>query len=278
MFDLGEILFKFLKNASSDLLKSAFKIMGEGLFDHHGLFGIAKQFYGIWIGVAALTMVCIALYRVINALLSEAEQGTEVTVSTIIIDTIKSSFMILVIPFLMYFILDNIVQPVGSWILGNMGENSGKQVQSVLKSGDIGSALGNGFVFTFTFLFIAIAVIAFVIKMCIYHADLMMLEVFSVMSAIHLASGDNSHMQLWWKEFMAQITTIIAQLLAMAIIVNILTDKELKWWTFALLIGMSVMLIRGPSFLRSMWYSTGSGSMQKKMATRLALAGLRKLT
>lgn len=277
-FDIMKPLKKFLEDLAQDIYKSAFKFIGDGLFNHEALFGIAKNFYALMIGISSIILVCIALYRVVSAIMSEADQGSEVTVTTIILDSFKSSFFIMLLPILMYFVLNNIVQPIGSWMISEIGSSTGKQVKKVLKSGNIGEALGNGLVMTITFLFVAVAILTFIIKLCIYHADLMMLEVFSIVSAIHLATGDSGHLEVWIKEFMAQITTIIAQLLAMCVIVNIITGSNITYFKFALLIGMCVLLIRGPSFLRSMWYSTGAGSMQKKMATRLMLMSIRKMT
>ncbi|UOR12621.1 hypothetical protein [Halobacillus amylolyticus] len=82
-------------------------------------------------------------------------------------------------------------------------------------------------------------------------------------------------MSVWWREVLSQLTSIIVQMALMVAITEILTSDSFTWWKFMLLIGMSVLLIRGPFVLRHMWYGTGSSRgliNGGKMATRFAMA------
>ncbi|MBC1850916.1 protein TrsL, partial [Listeria seeligeri] len=50
------------------------------------------------------------------------------------------------------------------------------------------------------------------------------------------------------------------------------------WYSLVLLIGFGVLIIRGPSVTRSMWYATGSGRATMnagKTMTRLAMMKLK---
>ena len=51
--------------------------------------------------------------------------------------------------------------------------------------------------------------------------------------------------------------------------------NEFSWYQFMLLIGLCVLLIRGPSVTRNMWYATGAGKSMMgqggKMASRVTM-------
>jgi len=49
-------------------------------------------------------------------------------------------------------------------------------------------------------LFITVAVVSFFKKMCIYHADLILLQILSVWAAISMCADDNNYMSVWWRE------------------------------------------------------------------------------
>ena len=111
--------------------------------------------------------------------------------------------------------------------------------------------------------------------MCIYHADVLLLNVLSVLAAISIVADDNNYAGIWWREVLSQVMTIIVQTACMVGVVEILGSENLSWYQFMLLIGLCVLLIRGPSVLRNMWYATGSGKSMinqgGKMAARLMM-------
>ena len=58
----------------------------------------------------------------------------------------------------------------------------------------------NSFVLILMTLFITVAVVSFFKKMCIYHADLILLQILSVWAAISMCADDNNYMSVWWRE------------------------------------------------------------------------------
>jgi hypothetical protein len=52
-------------------------------------------------------------------------------------------------------------------------------------------------------------------------------------------------------------------------------SNTFAWYNFMILVGCCVNLIKGPNFLRSMWYSTGTGKTAVnaggKLATRIMM-------
>ncbi|MCJ7843087.1 hypothetical protein MUB24_19840 [Lederbergia sp. NSJ-179] len=109
-------------------------------------------------------------------------------------------------------------------------------------------------------------------KMCIYHADILFLALVSPWAAISVMAEDNNYAGVWWREFLSQIVTIVLQVAAMVGVVEILTgsNRNMSWYKFMLLIGLCVLLIRGPSVTRSMWYATGAGKSKMNQGGKIA--------
>src|SRR5699024_3473736 len=114
--------------------------------------------------------------------------------------------------------------------------------------------------------------------LCISHEDCLLLQLLRPLAAIFIMANDNNYAGVWWREFLSQIVTIIVQVAGMVGVVEILTGSngEMSWYKFMLLIGLCVLLIRGPSVTMNMWYATGSGKTMMnqggKMAARIMMS------
>ena len=178
--------------------------------------------------------------------------------------------MIVAAPTLLLLIIGKVVYPLGDYMFKNVSKDlassTGKYILSI---GGLFSQ-SNSFVLILMTLFITIAVVSFFFKMCIYHADLILLQILSIWAAISMCADDNNYMSVWWREVLSQISTILVQTLLMSGVTTILAGS-FEWYNLMLLIGFCCLLINGPSVLRSMWYTTGSGKTAMsagKLATR----------
>lgn len=276
MFNFSEKILEFFLDFISDVLERTFKLIAEVLFNTEGMSGFFLDLYGIFVASGAMLMVCIILFKVIQGLTAAAASGEsqQAHLGGIIISTVKACAMIPIMPLLLFVIVGKIVYPLGEYMFGKMGNYTADGIANILKSGSIGEILGNEFMFIIMFAFICIAVVAFFIKMCIYHADLLLLNVLSVLAAISIVADDNNYAGIWWREVLSQVTTIVVQTACMVGLTELLSS-DLTWYNFMLLIGLCVLLIRGPSVLRNMWYATGSGKSMMgqggKMASRVMM-------
>ncbi|MCY8497762.1 conjugal transfer protein TrbL family protein [Bacillus atrophaeus] len=276
MFNFGDKIKDFFIDVINDVLERTFKFIAKVLFNSEGLTGFFKDLYGIFLACGAMLIVCILLFKVIQGLLAAAANGEapQALIGDLIISTFKASAMIVIMPFILWLIVGKIVYPLGEFMFGRIGNYTADGVAKILKSGDIGEVIGGEFMFIILFAFVCIAVVAFFIKMCIYHADLLLLQLLSVLAAISIVADDNNYAGIWWREVISQVLTIIVQTACMVGLTEIL-GNELTWYKFMLLIGLCVILVRGPSVLRNMWYATGSGrSMMNqggKMAARMMM-------
>ncbi|WP_077324100.1 conjugal transfer protein TrbL family protein [Virgibacillus siamensis] len=275
MFDLTDNIYDFFYEVIKEVMGFIFDALSNIVFNHEGLTGFMEKLFPIFIAIGGSLMLCICLFKVIQYMIQTSARGgsVEVGLSEIIIRAVLASAMVAILPAALTFIILGIVAPLGSWMFGKIGDYSTGVIIDYLHRGSIGDMIGDGFVFLILLGFLLVAFIAFTIKMCIYHADIVLLELLSVIAAVTLCADDNNYMSVWWREVLSQITTILLQMALMVSIVQIITS-DLTWWNFMLLIGFSVLLIRGPSVTRHMWYATGSsGALINggKMATRMAM-------
>ncbi|KKE78672.1 hypothetical protein DTX80_17820 [Bacilli bacterium] len=276
MFDIGEKIQEFFIDFINDVMERTFDLISKLLFSSEGMTGFFSELYGIFVGVGAMLMVCIVLFKIIQGLLESAASGEsqEVHMGHTIVDTLKACAMIPILPFLLWFIVGNIVYPLGEYMFGKIGDYTADGVANILQSGSVGEVIGSQFMFIILFAFVCIAVVAFFVKMCIYHADILLLSLLSVLAAISIVADDNNYAGVWWREVLSQITTIIVQTACMVGLTELLST-DLTWYRFMLLIGLCVLLIRGPSVLRNMWYATGAGKSMMaqggKMAARMMM-------
>ncbi|MBC1228624.1 conjugal transfer protein TrbL family protein [Listeria booriae] len=277
MFNIRDKISEMVQGWVEDTLEAVFNFFAKILFNPEGLSGFFATLYKVFVGIGGAVLVCIILFRIVVFMLSEAEGSREANVGELIIATLKASAMVLVLPFMTFFSSKYIVQPLGEWMFGLMGKMTADKLLDYISSDSVLSLMGNKFAIELLTVFLLVVFIAFVFKICIYQADIILLQIMSVWAAISIASEDSNYMSVWWRELLSQVVSVILQMVLMVGIVEILTS-DFKWYSLVLLIGFGVLIIRGPSVTRSMWYATGSGRATMnagKTMTRLAMMKLK---
>ncbi|MFC5714384.1 conjugal transfer protein TrbL family protein [Thalassorhabdus alkalitolerans] len=260
MFNLSERVEEFFRELFDDILSSAFQMITELLFSHEGLTGFFQEAYQVFLGFGSIVLLLIILFKVVQHITHASANGlpVEVGITQVVYRAFLASFLVIILPFMLMWLVGQVVYPLAYWMFGEIGSHTAESVTSVLTSGPVGQVL-NGFMLLVLVGFIAIAMIAFIVKVCVYHADLILLTILSVWAAVSVAADENNYASVWWREVLSQVLSIIVQIMLMVGVTEILAMGELTWWNFALLIGFCVLIIRGPSVTRSMWYATGSG-------------------
>lgn len=275
MFDITGKIQDFFKDLINEWMDFVFYVLGNLIFTHKGATGFLDELLIIFTTFGGALMLCICLFKVIMHMIQTSGTGrsAQVGLSDILVRAILASAMVAILPAILTLLILGVVTPLGKWMFGKIGTYTTDGIVDYLHKGSIGDAIGDGFVFIVLMGFLLVTFVAFTIKMCIYHADLVLLELLSVFAAVSICSDENNYMSVWWREMLSQMTTIILQMALMVAMVQFIT-MELTWWNFMLLIGFGVLLIRGPSVTRHMWYATGSsGAMINggKIATRMAM-------
>ena len=262
----------------NDMLTAVFKFLAEVLFNHEALSGLFLDVYSVFAVFGGVLLVAIVLFRILNAMLNEATNH-EGNISEIIMGSIKASAMVFILPIILYFVVKEILYPLMEYMFVEIAGSSSDIITDSIASTMIVDVFGTGtMAATLLLLFLIVVFIIFTFKICVYHVDLIILEVFSVFAAITIATENYDFSEVWWREFLSQIVSIVTQVLLMAALVQLLANFN-SWYDFMLIIGCGVLIIRGPSVLRSMWYSSGGakgGISLGKSATRISMMRLLK--
>ncbi|MCB2293691.1 hypothetical protein LGK95_09155 [Clostridium algoriphilum] len=268
--DIGASINKYFLSSINQVLEQAANFIAKILFEPKEMPDFFKKVYLVFLGIGITIMSCIIAFKIIQYLVDVSNDQTQATIWEIITRAVKASFMIVAAPTLLLLIIGKVVYPLGDYMFKNVSKDlaasTGKYILSI---GGLFSQ-SNSFVLILMTLFITIAVVSFFFKMCIYHADLILLQLLSIWAAISMCADDNNYMSVWWREVLSQISTILVQTLLMGGVTTILASS-FEWYNLMLLIGFCCLLIKGPSVLRSMWYTTGSGKTAVsagKLATR----------
>ncbi|MBX8946825.1 conjugal transfer protein TrbL family protein [Lysinibacillus sp. K60] len=278
MFDIKEKVMNMIDEWLNDLLTAVFKFLAEVLFNHEALSGLFLDVYRIFAVFGGVLLVAIVLFRILNAMLNEATNN-ESNIAEIIVSALKASVMVFLLPVILYFVVKEILYPLMEYMFVEIAGSSSDIITNSIESSMVVDVFGSGtMAITLLLLFLVVVFIVFTFKICVYHVDLIILEIFSVFAAITIATENYDFSEVWWREFLSQIVSIVTQVLLMAAIVQLLANFN-SWYDFMLIIGCGVLIIRGPSVLRSMWYSSGGakgGISLGKSATRISMMRLLK--
>lgn len=278
MFDIKDKVMNMIEEWLNDLLTAVFKFLAEVLFNHEALSGLFLDVYRIFAVFGGVLLVAIVLFRILNAMLNEATNN-ESNIAEIIVSALKASVMVFLLPIILYFVVKEILYPLMEYMFVEIAGSSSDIITNSIESSMVVDVFGSGtMAITLLLLFLVVVFIVFTFKICVYHVDLIILEIFSVFAAITIATENYDFSEVWWREFLSQIVSIVTQVLLMAAIVQLLANFN-SWYDFMLIIGCGVLIIRGPSVLRSMWYSSGGakgGISLGKSATRISMMRLLK--
>lgn len=278
MFDIKDKVMNMIEEWLNDLLTAVFKFLAEVLFNHEALSGLFLDVYRIFAVFGGVLLVAIVLFRILNAMLNEATNN-ESNIAEIIVSALKASVMVFLLPVILYFVVKEILYPLMEYMFVEIAGSSSDIITNSIESSMVVDVFGSGtMAITLLLLFLVVVFIVFTFKICVYHVDLIILEIFSVFAAITIATENYDFSEVWWREFLSQIVSIVTQVLLMAAIVQLLANFN-SWYDFMLIIGCGVLIIRGPSVLRSMWYSSGGakgGISLGKSATRISMMRLLK--
>lgn len=257
MFDIGEIINKYIGDCIKSFLNSTFKAISKVLFEPGAMPDFFNILYNIFIGMGATVMTIIVLYKIIEYMLQTSTGTNDTPLSEILMRTVKASAMIVIAPVLLKILVGKIAYPLGDWMFNQIAKNASSSAMNFLSSGTIGGILGNGIVLLTVLGFVTVAVIVFFIKMCVYHAELIIYQIGSVWAAISIVSDSMDIMTEWWKGLIIMIVSILTQTALIVGVTEIFVHTA-TWYNFMLLIGFCYLIIKGPDLLKRMWYGTGT--------------------
>ncbi|WP_448160766.1 conjugal transfer protein TrbL family protein [Bacillus cereus] len=191
--------------------------------------------------------------------MSKNAAGDAISYGPVIVNTLKSALLISAMPFIQKILLEEVAYNMGNWMISEGSEVSEEKIEQMLDPRNFATLHFQGAALLILLAVFAIAFIAFLFSVAIFHADIMFLYLLSPLACVSVIADDNEYLGIWWRELLSQIVTVLAKIFLFVATLSILINEDIIFFNFLLLIGCCVLLIKSPSVLRNMWYSTGSG-------------------
>ena len=250
-----------------DLINLFVEFLQNSLFNYEGLAGYALDAYNLFVFFCGILLVSVCLGKVITQLLSESEGSEEANIWWTIVKSVKASAMLVIMPLVASLAMNSIVQPIGNYFIGNMGEVVTSNLETALNIDTLPDVFNAGISQVVIWLFILIVLGFFIIKLFIEQAQLLIDEVLSPLCAISVVTENYNFMENWWRDILSHTVTIIVLTLSMLLFTEAISlQTDTIWGKLPALIGSGALVISGPSLVKSIWYSSGTGRTGSGMA------------
>lgn len=260
MFNIGERLQEMFLDWITSAIGMVVEFLQNTLLNYDGLAGLALEAYNLFIYVGGLLVVTLALAKVIQQLLSEAEGSQEANIWFTIVNSFKAGGLIVLMPFIISVTMNGIVQPISSYFIDEMGILTIGNIEGVMNAENMPDIFSEGLNQVILMLFLLVVIGFYAFKIFVSQAQILILEILSPIVAVSVVSEDYDFMDNWWRDLLSHTLTIMILTLCMALFTEALTmDTETIWGKLPLLIGSGALVLSGPSLLKSIWFSSGAG-------------------
>ncbi|MCI3027551.1 hypothetical protein LMF32_00170 [Desemzia sp. C1] len=265
--NLGTKILEMIRDWLIELVEIFISFLQNILFNYEGLGGIALQAYDLFVWFGGLLLVSVALGKVINQLVGEAEGSQEANIWHTVVGSFKAGILLVLMPFTVSVVMNGIIEPFTDYFVGLMGDEMIVSIESLVESENFVDVFGGVMGQLLIWLFVMIVVAFFIFKIFIEQAQLLMDEILSPLVAISVVSESFSFIDNWWRDIISHTVTIIVLTLSMALFVEALTmEADTIWTKLPALIGTGALVITGPSLVRSIWFSSGVGRTGQSVA------------
>ncbi|MDG6179864.1 hypothetical protein NGA66_09990 [Lactococcus formosensis] len=274
-FDLKGSIEDIFKGWLTDVIESFFKFIADGLFSGTELSGIFKQMNTIFIAIGSSVIICIVLYRIIVGMLSEGEGKTQDQLfSELAIGGVKVGMMIYLLPILLSFCLNKIIYPFCKYLFVDIADSSAKTFTNFAQFGlkSMGFASLSGIMLVLMLLFMTVVVISFVYRFCVFHAEWIYIQVFSVWVAISYLTVDNNMINDYLKRVGYEFTNLIIAVSAMAGIIELLSKKNIGAGDVMLIVGLGFVEIKGAGIANVIFGGRPSGGLMRGISSTVSNA------
>lgn len=251
-----------LGNWGTDLLEGSLSLANKATFSIPNV-QFVNTVTNIFIFVTTTFAICIVLYKVIEAQIQASNGSGEPLVGNVVQRLLYSSMALCVLPWAMNFFIKKIVAPLGEFIITEVmkdvnSETVGVHIRNFLISLARGGKIGAIILFIFL-AFFAFSIGKYFISICVFYADFLVLTMLTPLVALSLLTDEQNYFQIWVKELLSQSLTMIIKLTLYTILVTLLVADKYSVQNFMIMIGCGLLLIKTPSALENMWYSTKVG-------------------
>jgi len=271
---IEETLIKWIQSLIQDILQ----FINQFVFNYDGVAGYALEIYNLFVWLGGLLMVTLALGKVILQIISEGEGSQEASVYWVLVQAVKGSSLIFIMPIIISFIMNNLVMPIGTYIIDNIGEISTTLVNDMIDpNSEYFVEVFNGTISIIVFgIFITFVFIFFIFKMVLTQANILLNEILTPLVAISVMTENYNFVENWWRDLIMHSLTIIVLAISLLLFIeSISLNQGEPFKQLPLIIGSGAMVITGPTLVKSIWYKSGLGRTGSSVA-RSVMMGMRR--
>jgi len=277
LFDFKEKIVEAIQGMLEDFIEWALLMCNDLLLKQNAEIQFFTSVNNFLLALTSTIAVTIVLYKIIEVM-SRNAAGDAVAYGPVIVNTLKSALLLPAMPFIQKVLLEKVAYNIGNWMIGSGSKVSKEKIEEMLVPSNFAALHFQGAALLILLAVFALAFIAFLFSVAVFHADVMFLYLLSPLACVSVIADDNEYLGVWWRELLSQIVTILAKIFLFVIALSILINENLTFLNFLLLMGCCILLIKSPSVLRNMWYSSGSGrGMMGAMSGTTKLAARRFL-
>ncbi|MEN3781520.1 conjugal transfer protein TrbL family protein [Priestia megaterium] len=247
-----EWLIEALKDLIQNFADAAFKWLKIYLLKPTSLKGGYLEDVNDWVlGIAIGLMSVLLAYNMLKYLFQNISGNSSRSGQEIMVRTFFGVALASGAPFIMTDVLLKINNAYCKALL-SQGVDVEKFSKLILNPSTANLAI------TFAAFTMAVCYLVLAIQYIIRQAELCVLFVGAPLAGISIVNEDMNIWPIWWREVVAVVFTQAFQLTILYIILNQVGNaKDLNGYIMA--IGLTIVLITGPKYLRTFIYSTGAG-------------------
>lgn len=212
------------------------------------------SFFSWFTGIFATV---IALYKIIEYIINTQNGTQNYPLDEIILRVIKSAVGMLVLPWMIKIIMLDIALPIADYFAAAGTDFDGQGgyavIAATLTASQIAISGFGGIVLTIVLAFFAFVFIMFLFSVCVFYADYIVMQILVAPVCLSMIADDNNYFQVWWRELLSMVVSMLVKLFLATLIINIL----FKGGNIFLAIGAGALIIKTPSVLKNMWYGGG---------------------
>jgi hypothetical protein len=258
LFDFKAKIVEAIQGMLEDFIEWALLICNDLLLKQNPEIQFFESVNNFLLALTSTIAVTIVLYKIIEVITRNAA-GDAVAYGPVIVNTLKSALLIPAMPFIQKILLEKVAYNMGNWMIGEGSKVNKEKIEEMLVPSNFAALHFQGAALLILLAVFAVAFIAFLFSVAVFHADVMFLYLLSPLACVSVIADDNDYLGVWWRELLSQIVTILAKIFLFVVALSILINENITFLNFLLLMGCCILLIKSPSVLRNMWYSSGSG-------------------
>jgi len=248
-----------LGNWGSDLLEASMKIANKTTFDIPNI-KLISTITNVFVFATTTFAICIVMYKVLEAQIQASNGSPDALTANIVQKLFYSSVALAVLPWAMNFFIKKIVAPVGEYVIQEVAKDLdveviGERIRTFLTSTFFGGGVSAIVLFVFV-IFFAYSIAKYFIAICIFYADFLVLTMLTPLVALSLLTDEQNYFQIWIKELLSESLTMLVKLILYLVMISLMVAEKYSLPNFMVMVGCGLLIIKTPSALQNMWYST----------------------